>query len=1209
MTYRASFARDFGLAYQITKKPTYALKAKEALLNMDVGTVSYNGDRANALGDYALAYDWVQPTLDPATDMIIRDKLATLADRVYKDLNGGGTSMTAIDYAGYHGQAYPLMGVAGAALYDYTNPNHLALKSTPADWKKVGTEYLFENDKLHSYGRSMFSFGFDEDSGKHLTGAYKSYVINQLALWFQVSDHVYGENLLEKYPTARKAVLSETWESLPNQYGNNYATGGNTGWTYQKGIVSLLSGTDQSAVLNHIDRIEKSSILPYSSIYGGKSNGLISSSLLYCVYGNYASIPRTFPTNTSYFNSAGIYQVFRGNWNDDSDWLSLVTFNKSTTSNRDMLHGDQLSLDYYSRGDLLLADGGEDKYVFSRNYGEFEIHHNTIALENPRSAFPVSPWSGSSSAGIYKGNAAGMVTPSTVNAIVQMPWMQFVQAQAKITKVGVTAYGTSQSLTSPVNYERTVLYPDSDYFIIVDRMEGSESWVYRNIFRPTSLSITPTTDANKDYQYPESEVGHVNGALTIGSTPYNWLALPYKTETATGITTNSLTWSTTNPYGNAVTMNLVSAPASEILIEKNVGRIAGYDAPSEVFSPVIWFRTPAAASQYRVTALLSRYTPELAKTATEIPVSGTGHALKVSTPSYDDYIYTGTGTSSFAGFSTDADTVFIRKQGSNYEYTLLHGSFLKEGDVSKVNVTRKIDLLTLKQEGKVIKFKVKGEDGADIRMEQTPATNVIRDGSPYAQWTMENTTTLKITTTLSEHDFEVSSKDLLTINPIPHLIVNASEKIQVPLNITYTGSKTVLVTSSNLPKYSSFDTTSRVFSWMPYKNQTGDYKVSFNATDGILSDSMDVLITVNAINQAPVFEETGNKNASVQSTLRFTVNAADPDGDVLTYSATGIPANATFNPASRTFTWTPYKNQTGDYKVNFNVTDGSLSDSMDVVITAVAVNHAPVIEEIGNKTVSVRSGLQFTINATDSDGDTLTYSATGVPSNATFSPASRTFSWTPNTNQTGNFTVTFGVTDGSMAASHTVVISVVSVNNAPYFIYNSTTTLTYNEGKPILVNINAADKDNDVITYSATNLPKGVTVDSATHKLSWTPGNDQAGTYNITLIISDGRLQSSKLLRLIILDNNHAPVFGPLAAASVNQGEIVTMNVTASDPEGDALTYSASNLPTGATFNPTVQQFIWSPTYNQEGNYTVTFSVTDGSLAASCNVMIELGYY
>jgi hypothetical protein len=709
LVYRGAFTKDLGLAYQITKDSKYALKTREALLNLDVGDVPYRFDRAEALGSYSLAYDWVQPTLDTANDTIIRDKLATMADTAYKDLNDNGKDLGNIDFADYQGKAYPMLGVASAALYDYTNPNHLPLSTTPADWKKVGTDYLFVNDKLHSNGRSLFSFGFDEDSGKHLNGAYKAYVVDEFATWFQVSNHAYGENLLEIYPAAKKAFTSEVWESLPNQYSSNYVTNGNIGWTYQKGIVNLLTDTEKTTVLNHIDRLEKSTILPHSEILGGKTNGLISNELLYCVYGNYDSIPRTFPTTTSHLDSASIYQVFRENWNDDADWLSLVTFNKFSRSNRDMLHNDQLSIEYYSRGDLLLADAGEDKYLLDRNYGGKEIHHNTISIENPRTSFGVSPWSGSSSAGIYKGDATGLVTPATVDTIIQMPWVQMIQTQVMVTAVMPLSYANRVTLSSPINYERTILYPDSDYFIIVDRMEGTESWVYRNIFRPTSLTITPTADANRDGVYAESEVGHVNGALTIGSTPYNWQSLAYKTETNTGITANSLIWTTTNPYGKAVTMNLFSSPSSEILVEKNVGRIAGYDAPSEVFSPIVWFRTPAANSEYRVTALLSSYSNEQAKNAQEIAVTGTGHAIKVSSASSDDYIYTGKGTSSFAGFTTDADTVYIRKHGDNVQVTLLGGTYLKYQNVPWIALSKKADSMTVNREKDLTDYRIQGE--------------------------------------------------------------------------------------------------------------------------------------------------------------------------------------------------------------------------------------------------------------------------------------------------------------------------------------------------------------------------------------------------------------------------------------------------------------------------------------------------------------------
>jgi hypothetical protein len=74
---------------------------------------------------------------------------------------------------------------------------------------------------------------------------------------------------------------------------------------------------------------------------------------------------------------------------------------------------------------------------------------------------------------------------------------------------------------------------------------------------------------------------------------------------------------------------------------------------------------------------------------------------------------------------------------------------------------------------------------------------------------------------------------------------------------------------------------------------------------------------------------------------------------------------------------------------------------------------APVLDPIGDRTVAEGATLQFTVNATDTDGDTLTYSATSLPSGAAFDPPSRTFSWTPDFDQAGVYPgVTFQVSDG-----------------------------------------------------------------------------------------------------------------------------------------------------------------------------------------------------
>jgi hypothetical protein len=72
--YRGSYAQDLGLAYQITKNSKYAKKAQDALINLDKGTISYKVDKSGALASYSLAYDFIQPTLDPSTDTLIRDK-------------------------------------------------------------------------------------------------------------------------------------------------------------------------------------------------------------------------------------------------------------------------------------------------------------------------------------------------------------------------------------------------------------------------------------------------------------------------------------------------------------------------------------------------------------------------------------------------------------------------------------------------------------------------------------------------------------------------------------------------------------------------------------------------------------------------------------------------------------------------------------------------------------------------------------------------------------------------------------------------------------------------------------------------------------------------------------------------------------------------------------------------------------------------------
>jgi hypothetical protein len=68
--------------------------------------------------------------------------------------------------------------------------------------------------------------------------------------------------------------------------------------------------------------------------------------------------------------------------------------------------------------------------------------------------------------------------------------------------------------------------------------------------------------------------------------------------------------------------------------------------------------------------------------------------------------------------------------------------------------------------------------------------------------------------------------------------------------------------------------------------------------------------------------------------LTFTVSATDPDNDSLIYSASNLPPGATFDPQTRTFSWTPGYDQAGVYpNVHFEVSDGELTDFEEITIT------------------------------------------------------------------------------------------------------------------------------------------------------------------------------------------------------------------------------------------------------------------------------------
>jgi hypothetical protein len=165
-----------------------------------------------------------------------------------------------------------------------------------------------------------------------------------------------------------------------------------------------------------------------------------------------------------------------------------------------------------------------------------------------------------------------------------------------------------------------------------------------------------------------------------------------------------------------------------------------------------------------------------------------------------------------------------------------------------------------------------------------------------------------------------------------------------------------------------------------------------------------------------------------------------------------------------------------------------------------------------------------------------------------------------------------------------------------------------------MLSFTATATDPDVppqtLTFSlGPGAPSGTSITSA-GAFTWTPTEAQGpDSYVVRIIVSDGSLTDYEDITVTINEVNLPPVLNPIGPKSVNEGTTLSFAAMASDPDlpAQTLTYSASNLPPGATFDPNTRVFSWTPTSGQAGVYSgVHFEVTDGVLTDSEDITITV---
>ncbi|WMW23067.1 putative Ig domain-containing protein [Methanolobus mangrovi] len=462
-------------------------------------------------------------------------------------------------------------------------------------------------------------------------------------------------------------------------------------------------------------------------------------------------------------------------------------------------------------------------------------------------------------------------------------------------------------------------------------------------------------------------------------------------------------------------------------------------------------------------------------------------------------------------------------------------------------------------------------------------------------------------------EFAIEGQDQVLVNNVPPVFdaiddLEVDENEYLSFNVAASDQECDTLTYSAvgleaLPG-ANFNATTLTFEWTPSYSQDGTYMVMFKVSDGELENSTIVNIKVNNIDRPLELDSIGNKVVNENELLSIMISATDPDGDTVTYSANGLPAGAIFDDVSGEFSWIPNYNDAGNYNVEFIATANGVEDSETITISVENIDRAPELDPIGNKVVNENELLSFIISATDPDGDTVAYSSNGLPAGSTLDDVSGEFSWIPNYNDAGNYNVEFIATAFGVEDSETITITVENIDRAPEL--NPIGNKVANENELLSFTILATDSDGDTVTYSAKGLPAGATLDDVSGEFTWTPEFGLAGNYAVEFIATANGVEDSETITISVGDVDRAPEIDPIGNKFVNENELLSFTILATDLDGDAVTYTANGLPTGATLDDVSGEFSWTPGYNDSGNYDVEFIVVANSLNDSETITITV---
>ncbi|WP_225691772.1 Ig-like domain-containing protein, partial [Thalassolituus sp. ST750PaO-4] len=352
--------------------------------------------------------------------------------------------------------------------------------------------------------------------------------------------------------------------------------------------------------------------------------------------------------------------------------------------------------------------------------------------------------------------------------------------------------------------------------------------------------------------------------------------------------------------------------------------------------------------------------------------------------------------------------------------------------------------------------------------------------------------------------------DAPVIDTIAAQTLNEDATLDVALSATDidSGSLTYSITSATTELGASISGTTLTIA--PQADYNGAGNITVQVSDGTLTDSTSVNVTVDPVNDAPVFTSTDNVNVANDDILTITLTATDIDTaagsltfDLVSFDSSKIDGSLN----GSTLTLTPVADTSGVTMVEVAVSDGDITTSQSISVNVLsASNQAPVFNPPAALTLLQETSADITLSATDADNNSLTYSILSSGAGVSASISADQLSISADSGFTGTASLSLSVSDGLLTDSAILAITVL-----PKFELQQNETILGN-GDTLSAGLNSiglalSGGDGQLTTsvfFNGSQQDNLLSYDSSTQRysLAMPTSGAFAGTY--TLTVSDG---------------------------------------------------------------------------------------------------------